>query len=431
LIRQLASLPALTVKRGPKGKTADPQEAGRQLKVDAIVTGSMARRSGKILVSVELVDARTGAVLWSSPSYDRDEADLLRTQDEIVRKIIDDGIRLKLSGADRRRLGRHPTTDPEAMQLFMRAIYHHEKETEAGFLAARPLLLQAVEKDKNFALAYWALAKNYSLMAVDGYARPAEAWPMSQAYARQALALDDTLPGPHGDLGMEAFCNRWNWAEAEREFELSLRAPEPDAWMACMLQRWALGRNEDALRLTRKALEVEPVSLIWRLKQADLVLQTRQADTAGKLYESIIVDARDDPRAYFGLAEVRSAQQRFDDAIALFRQGYLAAGLDDDSLLKVLSEARGAEGYRTVGRIGAQLELDQLADRAAANKYASPLDYARAHARLGHKDEAFRYLDAAFAEKSPGLVFLKVDRAWDQIRDDARFRDAVKRIGFP
>jgi len=179
LIRQLASLPALTVKRGPKGKTVDPQEAGRQLKVDAIVTGSIARRSGKILVNVELVDARTGAVLWSSPSYDRDEADLLRTQDEIVRKIIDDGIRIKLSGADRRRLGQHSTTDPEAMQLFMRAIHHHAKETEAGFLEARPLLLRAVEKDKNFALAYWALAKNYSLMAVDGYARPAEAWPMS------------------------------------------------------------------------------------------------------------------------------------------------------------------------------------------------------------------------------------------------------------
>jgi tetratricopeptide (TPR) repeat protein len=404
---------------------------GRHLKVDAIVTGSIARRSGKILVSVELVDARTGAVLWSSPSYDRDEADLLRTQDEIVRKIIDDGIRMKLSGADRRRLGRHSTTDPEAMQLFMRAIYHHDKETEADFLAARPLLLQAVEKDKNFALAYWALAKNYSLMAVDGYVRPAEAWPMSLAYARQALALDNTLPEPHANLGMEAFCNRWNWAEAERELELGLGAAEPDVWMPCVLERWAVGRNDDALRLIRKALEVEPVSVIWRLKEADLLLQTGQADTAGKLYESIIVDARDDPRAYFGLAEVRRAQERFDDAIALFRQGCQSAGLDDDSVLKPLSEARGAEGYRKVEKMWAQLELAVLADRAAANKYTSPLDYARAHARIGDKDEAFRYLDAAFADKSPGLVFLKVDRAWDQIRNDARFRDAVKRIGLP
>ena len=143
------------------------------------------------------------------------------------------------------------------------------------------------------------------------------------------------------------------------------------------------------------------------------------------------MDAREDPRAYFGVAEVRRAQERFDDAIALFRQGCQAAGLDDDALLKRLSEARGAEGYRKVEKMWAQLELDVLADRAASNKYTSPLDYARAHARVGDKDEAFRYLDAAFADKSPGLVFLKVDRAWDQIRNDARFRDAVKRIGFP
>lgn len=79
----------------------------------------------------------------------------------------------------------------------------------------------------------------------------------------------------------------------------------------------------------------------------------------------------------------------------------------------------------------AHLELEALADRAVANKYASPLDYARAHARLGDKEEAFRYLDAAFADKSPGLVYLKVDRVWEQIRDDARFREAVKKIGFP
>jgi serine/threonine protein kinase/Tfp pilus assembly protein PilF len=431
LIRQLTTLPGLKVKRGPKGKIADPQEAGRRLKVDAIVTGSITRRPGKILVSVELLDARTGDVLWSSPSYDRDESELLRTQDEIVNKIIDEGIRMKLSSADRRRLSKRSTNDPEALQLFMRAIYHHGKETEADYLSARALLLQAVERDKNFALAYWALAWNYLAMTSDGYTRPAEVWPVARAYAQQALSLDDTLAEPHGALGTEALCHRWNWAEAEREFGLALRAPEPDVWIPYMFERWAVGRNEDAFRVMGKAVEVEPASVIWRVKQADLYLRARQADTAGKLYENIIADAPDDSRAYFGLAEVAGAQERFDDAIEFLRQGYLALGVEDDALLKVLSEARGAEGYRKLERMGAQHELDVLADRAAANKYASPLDYARAHARLGDKDEAFRYLDAALAEKSPALVYLKADRAWDLIRNDDRFRDAVKKIGIP
>jgi tetratricopeptide (TPR) repeat protein len=430
LIRQLTTLPALKVKRGPKGRIVDPQEAGRRLKVDAIVTGSVARRPGKILVSVELADAKTGAVLWSSPSYDRDEADLLRTQDEIVNKIIEDGIRLKLSSADRRRLGHRSTNDPEAMQLYMRAVYHQGKETEADYVAARALLLQAVAKDKNFALAYQGLAGHYVTMAMDGFARPADAWPIAQTYARQALALDPALPEAHAELGIEALSNRWNWAEAEREFELALRAPMSEAWMPYVFERWAVGRNEDALRVIGKALDVEPLSLIWRLRQADLLLQSGQADAAGKFYESIIVDARDDPQAYFGLAEVRKTQQKFDDGIARLRQGYLAEGADEESL-RVFSEAHGAEGYRKLERFGAQRELDTLADHAVANKYTSPLAYARAHARLGDKDEAFRYLDAAFAERSPGLVYLKADPAWDQLRNDPRFRAAVKKIGFP
>ena len=162
-----------------------------------------------------------------------------------------------------------------------------------------------------------------------------------------------------------------------------------------------------------------------------MLLETGQTQGAAEIYEEIIRDAREDWRAYFGLAEVRSAQGQFDEAIAQLRLGYDALGEMDDSLLEVLAKARGAEGYRQAEKAGAQLELETLATRAAANLYVSPLDFARAHARLGHKQEAFAYLDAAFADRAPGLVLLKVDHAWDSIRNEQRFRDAVKRVGLP
>jgi tetratricopeptide (TPR) repeat protein len=244
------------------------------------------------------------------------------------------------------------------------------------------------------------------------------------------LALDADMPEPHCAFAIFTLCSGCNWPDAEREFQLGVRAPQPDAWMPYMFLLWAMGRTDDALRLVHKALAVEPASVVWRLKEADLLFNFGQPDAAAKAYDSIIVDAPDDPRAYFALAELRQTQQQPDQAIALYRKAYTSIGLDDDAILRTLATAHGVEGCRRVEEIGAQLELDQLADRAAANKYASPLDYARAHARLGHKEEAFRYLEAAFAERSPGLVFLKVDRAWNQIRDDSHFRDAVKRIGL-
>ena len=162
-----------------------------------------------------------------------------------------------------------------------------------------------------------------------------------------------------------------------------------------------------------------------------MLLKTGQAQGAVEIYEEIIRDVRDDARAYFGFAEARSAQEQFDEAIAQLRRGYDALGETDNSLLEVLAKAHGAEGYRQAEKAWAQHELETLATHAAANLYVSPLDFARAHARLGHKEQAFAYLDAAFADRSPALVFLKVDHAWDSIRNEQRFEDAVKRVGLP
>jgi len=176
---------------------------------------------------------------------------------------------------------------------------------------------------------------------------------------------------------------------------------------------------------------VDPLDLTWKLREADILLRTAQTQGAAEIYEEIIRDSRDDPRAYFGLAEVRNTQKQFDQAITQLRLGYAAKDETDDSLLEVLAKARGAEGYRQAEKAGAQIELEALATRAAANLYVSPLDFARAHARLGHKEKAFDYVDAAFADRAPGLVFLKVDHVWDSIRNEQRFRDAVKKVGLP
>jgi tetratricopeptide (TPR) repeat protein len=130
----------------------------------------------------------------------------------------------------------------------------------------------------------------------------------------------------------------------------------------------------------------------------------------------------------FGLAEVRHAQGRFDEALDVLRRAHLAAG--DDALMEAFDTARGEEGYRQIDRAAVQLELESLRTRAAT-AYVSPLDFARAHAQLGNREEAFSHFDAAFADRAPGLVFLKVDRAWDNIRDDPRFAKYVRQVGLP
>jgi eukaryotic-like serine/threonine-protein kinase len=436
LIRQIAGIRTLQVRpvnavAAFKHRVVDPQDAGRQLRADAVVSGSIVRLNGTISIRADLVAVGTGTVLWSA-RYDRDQRDLLSLQDEVASAIVEDGIKLKLSKSDRQQLTRRFTNSPEANELFMRAVSHHDKETEDDYLTARKLLLQAIEKDSRFALAYQLLATNYSLMTIDGYSQPSESWSLVRTYAQQALLLDPGLLIVHFDLGAEAFFNQWNWTLAEQEYAVGFRsAPSAPGLMAFAIERWALGHSEDALRLIREARRHDPIGIGWRLKEADILLQMRQSEAGANVYDAIIHDAPQDPRAYFGLAELRKQQGNFDDAVKQLRAGYNAIREDDPSLLKVLQSAEGEAGCKQIERMSAEMELQALQDRAASNHYVSPLDFARAHSRLGRKEEALGYLEGAFADRSPGLVFLNVDRAWDALRDDSRFARAVRKVGLP
>ena len=436
LIRQIAGIRTLLVRpvnavAAFKHKVVDPQDAGRQLRADAVVSGSIVRLNGTISIRADLVAVRTGTVLWSA-RYDRDQRDLLSLQDEVASAIVDDGIKLKLSKSDRQQLTRRFTNSPEANELFMRAVSHHDKETEDDYLTGRELLLQAIAKDSRFALAYQLLAANYSIMTIDGFERPSESWSFVRTYAQEALLLDPGLLIVHFDLGAEAFFNQWNLTLAEQEFAVGFRsAPSAPGLMAYAIERWALGHSEEALRLIREARRHDPIGIGWRLKEADILLQMRQSEAGANVYDAIIHDAPQDPRAYFGLAELRKQQGNFDDAVKQLRAGYNAIREDDPSLLKVLQSAEGEAGCKQIERMSAEMELKALEDRAASNHYVSPLDFARAHLRLGRKVEAWGYLESAFADRSPGLVFLNVDHVWDAIRDDSRFARAVRKIGLP
>jgi serine/threonine-protein kinase len=413
-----------------KNRNVDARSAGRQLSVDAVLTGTIAKRAGRLVVSAELVDVATGAQLWSS-RYDRAPADLFDVEDEIASAIVDDAIRLRLTPDERRQLARHPTENAAAFDRYVRAMSHIVRETEDDYLSARRLLQQAIGMDPKFAFAYRALGTTYAVMVIDGYERPTEAWPLASRYVGQALALDPASADAHAEAASEAFFFNWDWAGAEREWKAAMTSPEkvePDLLLANSLKRWALGRPYEALDLAREARKRDPITLGFKVREADLLVETGQLDAAVALYgESIRTDPAD-PRAYFGLAEAKQLQGRFDEAIDIRRRGHAAAG--DESLSDLFSAARGEHGYRAIDQASARAQLAGLEERAAG-AYASPLDFARVHAVLGDTAEVFRFMDAAFVDRAPGLVFLNVDRAWRAVRDDPRFAAAVRRVGLP
>ena len=437
LIRRISHLPELRVMARStvfnfKGRAIDPRSVGRQLNVDAILTGTVTRRAGRVIISAELVDVATGAQLWGN-LFDRPATDLLPVQDEIATAIIDQGIRLRPSAEERRQLARRPTDNAEAYELYLRAHHAMQADSEDGYVQGRALLRQAVAKDPTFALAFAALSSTYTVMAVDGYERPTAAWPEANVHARQALELDPTLVDAAALAAASAFFFGWDWQGADQKWEAILQSDrhliEPGLLRPYALQCWALGRAGDALRVARRIREIDPVSLAFRVNEADYLIKAGQLDEAVATYERVIHDEPADPRAYFGLSEARRAQGRFDDALEERRRGNAAAG--DDSLDEVFAHAHGKTGFVEMEKQAARLELAAFASRAKSGAYVSPLDLARSHAQLGDSPAAFSYFAAAFADRAPALIFLNVDRAWDAVRGDPRFAEATRRVGLP
>jgi TolB-like protein len=436
LIRQLSRLPDLTVIARAsafafKGSRDDPRLAGRRLGVSAALAGSVTRRAGRVLITTELVDSASGARLWGA-EYDRPAGDVLAVQNEIAQSILEEGLSLSPTERQRARLAQALTDDPAAYGLFLEAVHHLRRATEEDYLEARDLLGHAVERDPRFVLAHVTLASTYSVMAVDGYAAPADAWPESEAHVARALAVDAESPDAHAEAASFAFFYRWDWAEAERQWASAFRLRsevQSELLSACALQRWACGRGEEALELARAARQVDPLSADAAVREADLLAGLSRLDEAVSCYERTIRDQPGDARARFGLAEALRKQGRFDQALAARRLAHAAAG--DEPLEQFFDRARGADGYREIVRASARREIGRLEARQEAGGYVSPFDQARAFVQLGEVDRAFERLAAALDERAAGLPMLKVDAAWDEVRADSRFEAAVARVGIP
>ena len=434
VMRNLSFVPGLDVRARSavfnfKNASIAARDAGRRLNVDAVLSGSVAITGGRLNVSARLIDVATGSTLWDG-HYERSVGDALTMQYELARAIVVEGIRRPLDEEARRRLDQPDTTSAAAHDLYLRGLYLHRQGDEAGYRGARNLLQQAVDLDPAFALAQVSLAGTYTVMAVDGYERPNDCWPASNRCVRRALDVDQDLPEGHAEFSSFIFFYVFDWSPAESEWKRAISARPsptlPDLLSASAMKLWALGRNDEAIGLTRRARALDPLSPRFAIKEADLLLNAGRPAEAAAIYEPVIAAHPDEVAAHFGLALAYYDQREMPRALAARRRGH---ELRRDSLPPA-TRGNDERAWRAIERASAEADLDRLA-ALANNGYVSPLDCARARAQLGDQKGALRDLDAASEEHSPGLVFLRADRVWQGLRDVVAFQDLVSTLHLP
>ncbi|HKW34292.1 MAG TPA: protein kinase [Candidatus Acidoferrum sp.] len=425
LINSLSRLPNLTVMSRNtvfryKTQTSDPERVGQDLGVSAILTGRLIQSGDDLMISVSLEDVKSRRQIWGE-QYSRKISSLVAVQQEIAGDIYGQ-LRPKIEGAEKKLLAKRATENVQAYQLYLQGLFYWNKWTQADFKKAADYFSEAAEKDPRYALSYAGLADTYSQLGDAGYLSPSEAWPKAKAAAMQALQIDDSLAEAHTSLGLVKEHFEWDWAGAEQEFkraiELNPNSATAHHWYGDYLAN--MGRSEQGLYQTRKAQELDPLSLIINTSLGWQLYLARQNEAAAdQLHKVLEMDAKFAPArrllevVYAQMGKQKDAVAEREKILSLSGSPELAASIEEDF---------AKSGYKGV----LQSWLDGLTE-ISKHDYVSPYSIAQAYMRIGEKQKVFEWLQKAYQEHDSGLVSVAVEPMFEPVRSDPRFRDLLSR----
>ncbi len=306
LIYRLSQLPNLKVSPTSsvfryKGKETDAVKVGNELGVRAVMTGRMVQRGDSLTISVELVDVRTGRLLWGE-QYERKMSELLATQREIATTITEK-LQVKLSGEGAKGITKRYTESNEAYQLYLKGRFLWNKRTGESLKRAVEFYDQAIEKDPGFALAFAGLAETYVLFPNYEVAPPADCMPQAKAAALRALELDESVAEAHTALGWYFYQFEFDWISAERELrraiEINPNYATAHQWLGELLAQTK--RFDEGQAETKLALEADPLSPVISFNIGWQLYLARRYDESIREFNRTLSLHSDFPLAQTGL----------------------------------------------------------------------------------------------------------------------------------
>jgi eukaryotic-like serine/threonine-protein kinase len=434
LISSLVHVPQLKVKSRNsvfryKGKDIDVQKVGKELTVDALLTGRVVQHGDTIQVSADLTSVQDNTEIWGE-HYERKTSDIISLQQQIAGDIADK-LRSKLSGTEKQQVTKQGTQNPEAYQLYVKGRYNWNKRTSADIKTAISYFNQALDKDPGYALAYSGLADAYGVLTNYG-SDPNDVTPKASAAAKKALELDPTLARPHAVLGYSKMLYNWDFPGGEAEFKRAFELDPSDAtahqWFSETLS-YIGGRAQESIDEGSRAHQLDPLSPIIGFQQAQAYSLDRQFDKAIELHKKVIADNPTFGIAHWGLALSYWGEHRYPETIEEFATD---AQLEGDKNTAEFAAALDA-GFRAGGWPGALRKAIEvsLARRKAKDDFVHAYRIAELYAELGDKDHAFEWINTAYQEHGHLLYGLRTDFTLDSLRSDPRYAELVRKIGFP
>jgi len=407
-----------------KRKNVDPQEVGVQLNVRAVMMIRVLRLGEKLIIRSELVKVSDGSQLWGE-QYNRTPSDILAIQDEIA-KAITENLKFTLSSHDQVRLTEKATANIEAYNLYLRGRYFWNKYSKEWVMKAIDAFKEAILIDSHYALAYCGMADAYFRLS-NVYFPPAEVLPKAKDAALKAVEIDENLAEAHSSLGLVKVYYDHDWVGAEIELRKALKL---NPQLLSAHQRLGsyltfMGRYEESIRYYESALQFDPFSLQVNMNLATTYFLRGEYERSLRHSAKTIELEPNYMPIHFLMGCNYIELNRLSEAIEEFQVIYK---LDEEAYL-----ALGFMGYAhalTGQRAEAETLLNIL-EEISQRKYVSPYSMLVIHLALGPRDRVFEILEQLYEERNDWLVWLKVSPELKGLRDDHRFKNLLRRIGFP
>jgi len=430
LIAQLSQIRGLTVIARTsvmkyKGTVKDVATIGRELRVGTLLDGSIRKMGNQVRISAQLIDVASQGHLWSQ-EYDRELTGVFGIQSDIATRVAQQ-LRVQLSAGEKRRIEEQGTENLEAYTWYLRGRYFRNQWTEESLRKAIEYFEQAVARDPNYALAYASMADAYILLPFfSATTRPLEVYPRALAAVDQALQHGHAFAPVHTTMASAKLWYAWDWLGAEAAFKHALALSPNDAGVH-RRYAWYLitrGRQQDAIAVMHRAQELNPLSP-WITRNVGLVFYwARQYDQAIMHFRKALEIDPNVRTAYSGLVYASVQQGLFAEALAACQQMVERWGRDPWTLWD-LGYAAGVSGQHAQAReVLAELHAQ------AQHVYVRSLAFAWIAIGLDETEQAFAWLEQAYAEREPYLTLLNADPVYDRLRADPRFIALVQKIGL-
>lgn len=432
VITELAQIRSIIVRPSSviakyQGKDHDPREAGRDLRVHAVLSAGFIRSGDKLRVTAQLLDVQTGDILWSD-RVDAEGNDILALQDGIAQRILE-GLRLELTDLEAEKLGRRATDNTEAWEEYLRGrdnfgrfIFRSIDADDCD--AAMANFKRAIELDPHFALAYSGLGACYANRVFKGLGEP-EDYTYAEAAFSKAFFYDQNVVEARVLMVM-IYMARGEKKKARSEIELLEKQFPNDAalyFVKGVMHRLD-GEYDESLKAFEKLTRLDPAArAVAAYNRARIFIYKREFDRAlAELDKGVKVEPNH-PMLKIFRSGVYYYQGKYDEANALIA-GVLKENPRMDGIRPLYAEFLAGSGHPDEAR--AQLTDDALALARADHDMAYWTG--STFALLGDKDLAFKWLNKAVRLGNQNKPYFENDTNLNTLRDDPRWLELMEKM---